>query len=160
MTNKMIVVLALLLTVGVLGCGPGPGSSPEETARNWAEMNIADIPIEYERKLLRGEWEVECMEEELEWWADKGKFRKNIDVARAELEFKRDNMDKIIDNIEVDVVNVQKKDDNNVHVTIKTWKYDVKSGKGPKDFYLQYEAREETLRLVKDDDEWKIKNKD
>ena len=160
MTNKMIAVLALLLTVGVLGCGPGPGSSPEETARNWAEVNIADIPLEYERDLHRKEWKLDCMEEELEWGADKGKIRKDIDVGRAELEFKRDNMDKILDNIEFDVVNVQKKDDNNVHVTIKTWRYDVKSGKGPKDFYLQYEAREETLPLVNVDGDWKIKNKD
>ena len=158
--KKMTVALALLLAFGVLGCGPGPGSTPEETARNWAEMNIAEIPTEYERDLHRTEWQLDCMEAELEWWADRGEIRKDIDLGRAELEFKRDNMDKILDNIEFDVVNVEKKDENNVSVTIKIWSYDVKSGKGPKDFYLEYEADTDTLSLVKDDGDWKIKNKD
>ena len=158
MNRAIALPLGLFLTLSAISCGPGPGGSPEETARNFAQVIIEDTPQEIERRLDRNEWELDCMEAELEWWADQGELRKEIDLGRSELEFRRDSLDQMTDEIQADVVNIEKHDDNNATVTMKIWAYQVVKGKGPKDFFLEYQSRKESLTLTKDDGDWKIKN--
>lgn len=157
--KKMIAILSLAFAA--VGCGPGPGKTPEETAEAFTKVQLDKNSKEFDRAIEAAEWRNDCREKEMEWFADKGQLRKDIDNERAMLEYCADHKSEILDSAAFDIVDLRQPDTNNSNfkeVTVKVWKLDVEP-KGYKDFKLEYEGRERKLPLVLVDGKWKIKNK-
>lgn len=158
--RKSIAAISLLL----IGCGGPDLGTPEATARAYAEMRLKELA-------RRAEIEVELGEEGLGMeldkggiWVGQGTLNQRLDLQRAELEFAKDNLGKIKDDIEFDIVDIQDVDTNNKRVWIHFWQYAVKKGQGregrknPKAFYLEYDKLRERLHLTQVSGEWRVQS--
>lgn len=157
--KKLVAILAVVV-LGV-GCSPGPGKTPEETAEAYGKLKMKEAPREFDREIERAEWELDCLEKEMEWHADKGELRKEIDNTRAMLEFMSDHKSEILDSAAFDIIDLRQPDPNNAsykEVTVKKWELEIKA-KGYKDFVLEYQGSPRPMQLVLVDSKWKIKNK-
>jgi hypothetical protein len=157
--KKMMPVLAVLALA--VGCGPGPGKTPEATAEAFSKVKLEEQPRDFDRMIERTEWELDCLEKEMEWFADKGELRKQIDNERARLEYMADHKGEILDSAQFDIIDLKQPDANNANwkeVTVKLWQLDV-DDEGYKKFKMEYKGRPRPMSLVLIDGKWKIKNK-
>ncbi|MBI2898969.1 MAG: hypothetical protein HYY17_02180 [Planctomycetes bacterium] len=154
----------VLASVALAGCGPNLGS-PEDAARAVAKKETERRPKTFARDVARLEWELDCDEKELEWWADRGSMRNDIDRTRAKLEFRKDNRGKIRDDITFDVVDIRKGRDEKGNergkrVVVHVWSYEpVEVVEGSRMFYLKFARSAREYHLVEAGKEWKIANK-
>lgn len=158
--TRFFAVVAILALPFLAACGPSL-KTPEEAGKAIAEKRIEQFPKEAERGIDFLEWDLDCDEKELEWWADRGSLRDAIDNKRAELEFVKDNLSKIKSDISYDVVDIDKGPaGKGKMVTVNVWRYDSEEvKKGSKLFYLAYKKKQKKFHLVDVGGKWKIKNK-
>ncbi len=162
MSKILVGAVGILLSAALFGCGPGPGDTPEETARILAENYVnSRLQVEIDQEVEDMRFQIECYEKDMEWRADRGESLKVIDVVKARLEFYEDNLDKLKDEIEYNIteVRVDKDDDKKAEVEVKIWRYVVKQDDDNyKDLDLIYTDRTKNWSLINDDG-WKIRNK-
>lgn len=166
--NTRLKILGVALGVGLLaiGCGPSPGSTPEATAHAMAKLELKQKPKKVERDFEDKQWELNCLEKEVEWFADRGQMRRKIENLRAEVKFWEDNLSKLKGEGTYDLADIQAADDNNKTVLINYWGYDVVNVKvsendpgSREDFYLDYRKIDgDKIPLTNDGGKWKFKN--
>ncbi len=148
------------LGLGLAGCGGGLGT-PEEAANTMVKKDLESLPDEMERQMEQLRWQIECDEKEMEWWADRGTMKNRIDGQRAMLEYMDDNLDKVVDEVTFDVVDIKKgPGDKGKEVTVSVWVYQPEEvAKGSKLFYLKPDRDLKRYHLVEVDKQWKRANK-
>lgn len=160
--SKLALAAAALIAggLGLAGCG-GDMDTPEAAARTMVQKDLETLPDDLERRIEQLKWELECDEKEMEWWADKGTLRNKIENRRAMIEFMDDNLDKAIDDVSFDVVDIQKgPGDKGKQVTVNVWVYEpAEVAEGSKIFYLKPDKDQKRYHLVEVDKEWKRANK-
>lgn len=132
--------------------------TPEAAARAFVDGKLREYPRSMDRRIRRTDWELRCLEKEMEWWAERGPRRKVIEEERAQLEFLRANRKKILDTLMYDIIEVSTLKDGGKQVTVKVWSYDVKR-KDPGEYRLEYEGESRRLQFVLVEGKWKIKNR-
>jgi len=159
MMKQVRIVLGMaLVALAVTGCSKG-FAEPELAVKKIGELRKDRAPAQLKRAVQRMKWRIECDEKEMEWFADKGAKRKELDEAKAQLEFLEDNLGKIEDSLVFEVTDIKQPDPNNQNlkeVAIKVWSYDLRPGVTPKDFYLEYRAGDQALKFTKTDKGWKL----
>ncbi len=158
--SRSKLALSFVAAVALAGCGPSL-KTPEDAARALTDKKMKRAPEQFERLIDQLEWELDCDERELEWWADRGSRRDEVDSKRAQLEFIKDNLSKIKSEMMYDVVDIQKgPGDKGKLVEVNIWSYEPKEvAKGSRMYYLKFGPDKDRCHLVEVDKKWKIANK-
>jgi hypothetical protein len=159
MTRRKILVA--LAGLALAGCGPSL-KTPEDAASFYMKKDMERAPIMVEREIAIMEWALECAEKEMEWWADRGAWQNDIDQIRAALEYRKDNLGKIQDDMTIDPVDIQKgRGDRGKTVVMSVWRYSpAEVAPGSRMYYLRYVGGKQPMELVEVDGKWKRRNKD
>ncbi|MBI2899934.1 MAG: hypothetical protein HYY17_07100 [Planctomycetes bacterium] len=166
MKRRIGILAAAGLAAVLSACSPKL-DSPEAVADEYAKLRIKERGMKRERDLLRNEEEIELAERQVDLWSGRGAITQRLDVEKECLDFTRDNLSAIKDDVVVDIVDIRDLDAGRKRVTLKFWTYAVKTpeaqrgdkGGGrvnPKAFYLDYAPSTEWIDVVKIGGEWKI----
>ena len=150
--KRALPMLLLCLTA----CG-GDLSSPEGAVR--AKFEQLDLPEHEERvdfEISRLEWELDCLEIEMQWRADPTAAQKEIDDGRKKLDFLKDTRGDRQD-AALFVVEVGVHDDGTRTVSTKVHIKDAKYDEGRGEWRLDDDYDAGRIQLTPAGSDWKIK---
>ncbi len=153
-----MIFAAGLLGAGLLGCGGATaGSTPEETAKTYAELRSQQLAEEWEERYLqRKEKEMERQNQEIGLWADQGQVKRDLDLGEVAVDFIDDHWGEISD-IEYDIVKILETSKSTKKVTVKFYYREPVQKEGhPRQWYLGRREREDVLSLSLIEGKWRI----
>lgn len=161
MTRYLTMFGAALLCAGLAACGGPDLSSPEACAKSYQTAQMEAKNAEGEDRLAALKWECDCIEESLEWYADKSELEKRLKKQRALYAFVKSNMSELM-KYELEVVGVseQKEGDKVVGklVELRVKRKDVSpKGDSGNEFEIKDKDTKATLLCTQIEGKWKIK---
>lgn len=161
MTRTLTLFGTVLLCAGLAACGGPDLSSPEACAKSYQTAEMERKNADSDDRLAALKWECDCMEESLEWYADKSELEKRLKKQRALYSFVKSNLSDL-KKYELEVIGVseQKEGDKVVGkvVELRVKRKDVSpKGDSGTEFELKDKDTKASLLCTQIEGKWKIK---